>query len=218
MTHYHDTWLELYPTLNHFNGSTYLNSFLASTSTSHLLSLSLPLLHPVTTPFPRLISTLFLPTTFLFPPLAPLSFSVRLSLPASPILRPGMTYTASTFTLSLAAYCTVMCHQPVSVSLYSYIYLRILIISYFATFRGTNVLMCCKAVNQSINFPIPLYPSKNSSNFCLTCRTSEQYGGYVQVRVIGLNVEEIVQNRSTSVLKLSGNFDGWMVNKNCSVC
>jgi len=38
--------------------------------------------------------------------------------------------------------------------IHSCIYLRILIISYLATFLGTNglyVLMCCKAVNQSIN-------------------------------------------------------------------
>jgi len=37
------------------------------------------------------------------------------------------------------------------------IYLRILIISYLATFLATNslsVLMCCKAVNQSINFSL----------------------------------------------------------------
>jgi len=38
--------------------------------------------------------------------------------------------------------------------IHSYIYLRILIVSYLATFLGTNslfVLMCRKAVNQSIS-------------------------------------------------------------------
>jgi len=51
-------------------------------------------------------------------------------------------------------YCCVM--RPASQRFFkhSYIYLRILIISYLATFLGTNslsVLMCRKAVNQSIN-------------------------------------------------------------------
>jgi len=50
-----------------------------------------------------------------------------------------------------------MCHEAgQSTFLHTYIriYLRILIISYLATFLGTNslpVLMCRKAVNQSIN-------------------------------------------------------------------
>jgi len=50
----------------------------------------------------------------------------------------------------------LMCHEAGQSAffIYSCIYLQILIISYLATYLGTNslsVLMCCKAVNQSIS-------------------------------------------------------------------
>jgi len=67
-----------------------------------------------------------------------------------------------------------MCHEASqSAFLHTQLYyLRILIISYLATFLGTNslsVLMCHKAVNQSIN---PINQSINqSTSFRLTCRT-----------------------------------------------
>jgi len=60
-----------------------------------------------------------------------------------------------------------MCLKPASQSffIHSCIYLRIFIISYLATFLGTNslsVLMCRKAINQSINQPSPLILKSSS--------------------------------------------------------
>jgi len=68
----------------------------------------------------------------------------------------GLTLNCIHIFIVTGSYFVLMCHEAVQSAflIHSFIYLRIVIISYLATFLGTNslsVLMCRKAINQSIN-------------------------------------------------------------------